>query len=219
MDQNIQLGYLFDPLCGWCYAAAPALKRLADVHGDRLRMMPTGLFVDARPVAAIADHARSNDNRIQDLTGQPFSDAYHQGVMRADGGIFSSQALTRALVALGRIDATLEPRFLHFAQTARYVDGQDTSRADVVAGIAVQVARASGIAMDRSAFLAEITDDPALLAQTDRRLAQGQAMMSTLGIQGIPQLVVTDDSGAHVVNSQTLYAGGDAILAALKNPA
>ncbi len=219
MTPNARLSYLFDPLCGWCYAAAPALKRVAEIHGDRLRLMPTGLFVEPRPVAAIADHASKNDSRIQNLTGQPFTEGYHQGVMRARGGIFSSMALTRALVALGQIDPVLEPRFLHAAQTARYVGGQDTSRADVVAGIALQVARLSHVGVDQAGFLARITDDPALEVETDRRIAEGQALMSTLGIRGVPQLIVTDDRGARAVDGQALYTGGDAVLAALNKPA
>lgn len=219
MTQTLRFTYLFDPLCGWCYASAPALKRVAETHADRLRLMPTGLFVEPRPVAAIADHARKNDGRIQDLTGQRFTEAYHQGVMRAPRGVFSSRALTRALVALGRIDPALEARFLHAAQTGRYVDGKDTSRPDMTAEIAVRVARTSGIEIDLSAFQAEITDDPALEVETDRRIAEGRAMMSTLGIQGIPQLIVTDHRGARVLDSQTLYAGGDAVLAAINEPA
>lgn len=219
MTQHLQFTYLFDPLCGWCYASAPALKRIAEAHTDRLRLLPTGLFVDPRPVAAIADHARRNDGRIQELNGQRFTEAYHQGVMRAPGGIFSSKSLTRALVALGRIDASLEPRFLHAAQEGRYVEGQDTSRAGVVAEIAVGVARNAGVEIQLSAFQAEITDDPALEIETDRRIGEGRALMSTLGIQGIPQLIVTDNRGTRVLDSQTLYAGGDAVLAAISEPA
>jgi putative protein-disulfide isomerase len=219
MTKHLQFTYLFDPLCGWCYASAPALKRIAEIHTDSLRLMPTGLFVDPRPVTAIADHARRNDGRIQELTGQRFTEAYHQGVMRAPGGVFSSQALTRALVALGQIDPALEPRFLHAAQTARYVDGQDTSRAAVVADIAVRVAGDAGVEIDPFAFRAKVADDPAREVETDRRIAEGRATMSRHGVQGIPQLIVTDERGARALDSQILYAGGDAVLAAIGEPA
>lgn len=219
MPNMFHLTYLFDPLCGWCYAAAPALKRLAETHGERLTMMPTGLFVPPRPVSAIADHARSNDGRIQVLTGQPFTEAYHQGVMRAPGGVFSSEALSRALVVLGQIDPALEPLFLHAAQKARYVDGLDTARADVVAGIARQVAGRFGIERDAAAIQAAIEDDPALKDATDRRISEALALMARLGVQGVPQLVVTDRHGARIMDSQTLYSGGDAVLVALEEPA
>ncbi len=210
-----QLTYLFDPLCGWCYAAAPALKRLAETHGAQLTMMPTGLFVPPRPVSAIADHARDNDDRIGALTGQTFTEAYHQGVMRAPDGIFSSLALTRALVMLGQIDRALEPVYMHAAQEARYVDGLDTARAEVAAGIAQQVARRFGIERDAATLEAAIKDDPALEEATDRRIAEALALMQRLSIRGVPQLVVTDGHGTRIVHSQTLYAGGNAVLATL----
>lgn len=219
MTTTTQFIYLFDPLCGWCYAAAPALKRIAETHGDQLRLMPTGLFVGPRPVSQIADHAFTNDSRIQELTGQRFTDTYHQGVMRKPGGIFSSGSLTRALVALGQIDPALEPIFLHTAQMARYVYGQDTSRADVVAGIAAQVARDAGLEVEERALFAEIENGSSLKAETERRINEGRRAMATLGIQGIPQLIVSDERGTRVLDSRALYAGGDAVLAQLSEPA
>ena len=43
--------------------------------------------------------------------------------------------------------------------------------------------------------------------------------MATLGIQGIPQLIVSDERGTRVLDSRALYAGGDAVLAHLSEPA
>jgi putative protein-disulfide isomerase len=46
--------YLFDPLCGWCYAAAPALQYLQGVDAVQVSLAPTGLFAGAgaRPMDA-----------------------------------------------------------------------------------------------------------------------------------------------------------------------
>lgn len=41
---TITVTYLFDPLCGWCYAAAPALKFLQAQEGVEVVLAPTGLF-------------------------------------------------------------------------------------------------------------------------------------------------------------------------------
>ncbi len=215
MTRTLHFTYFFDPLCGWCYAASPALKRLAQTHGERLRMMPMGLFVTPRPVSIIADHARANDDRIAQLTGLPFTDAYHTRVMRAPGGVFTSLPLSRALVLLGRYDPALEPRFLNEAQTARYVEGRDTSRSEIVAEIAVNVMRGSGTELDEAAVIARIEDDPELASETERRIEQAREIMTALGIQGVPQLVVNDDHGSRIVDGRTLYAGGDALIAAL----
>ena len=54
MHQNARITCLFDPLCGWCYGAAPALHRLRDVEGFSVELAPTGLFsgAGARPMDA-----------------------------------------------------------------------------------------------------------------------------------------------------------------------
>ena len=51
---SITVTYLFDPLCGWCYAAAPALNYLQGVEVIEVALAPTGLFAGAgaRPMDA-----------------------------------------------------------------------------------------------------------------------------------------------------------------------
>ena len=72
----MRVTYLFDPLCGWCYGAGPALERLGQLGDVTLELMPTGLFAGegARAMdAQFAAYAWQNDERIARLTGQPFS--------------------------------------------------------------------------------------------------------------------------------------------------
>ena len=67
--------YLFDPLCGWCYGAGPALEKLAQLDGVTVDLAPTGLFAGgaSRPMDKhFAAYAWQNDQRIARLTGQPF---------------------------------------------------------------------------------------------------------------------------------------------------
>jgi protein-disulfide isomerase-like protein with CxxC motif len=54
---------IFDPLCGWCYASAPALGYLAQHYAEKLELMPSGLFSDeGRDITAQwAEYAWSND--------------------------------------------------------------------------------------------------------------------------------------------------------------
>ncbi|HEY1027922.1 MAG TPA: DsbA family protein [Pseudomonas sp.] len=210
--ESLELLYFFDPLCGWCYAGAPALQGLAERHGAALRMMPVGLFMQPRPIAAIAEHAWHNDQRIAELTGQRFSDSYRTQVLLAPQGVFDSTALTRALVALGEHDAALEPRLLHVTQLARYVDGVDTCRADVVAGIAVTVAASAGLALDADDFATRLHDDETLAAITQRRVSDARRAMHNLASTGVPQLLLRVKGHTEVLAGQALYSGADALL-------
>lgn len=216
MNHTIELQYFFDPLCGWCYASAPALNGLAARLPGQLRMMPSGLFFDARPVSSISDHAWRNDQRIQALTRQPFSDAYHRNVLLAPNGVFSSAPTTLALQALGELDAKLEPVFLHAVQIARYVEGQDTAMEENVAKVAVAVAGEHGFQLTVDDFAAKLRNDAKLRARTFERMEAVQDRMDTLGIRGVPQLVAVIDGKPTELNGDILYHGPERLLAALE---
>jgi putative protein-disulfide isomerase len=95
--------YVFDPLCGWCYGASPALETLVAMPGIDLKLAPTGLFAGegARPMdAGFAAYAWSNDQRIARLSGQVFSDAYRQNCLLTPGARFDSGPATVALTSV-----------------------------------------------------------------------------------------------------------------------
>jgi hypothetical protein len=45
MAMDKTLYYLFDPLCGWCYGATPAVAGLLAIPGVSVELLPTGLFL------------------------------------------------------------------------------------------------------------------------------------------------------------------------------
>lgn len=215
MTTDIELHYFFDPLCGWCYASAPAVAGLADKFAGKLRMSPSGLFVGGRPIASIADHAWRNDQRIQSLTGQRFSDEYRQRVLLAANGIFDSGPATFSLTALGELDPMLEARFLHAVQIARYVEGRDTSIIHEVAKVAVQAAAEYGIELAAETFAERLRSDTDLRERALERMEDAQRQMNTLGIRGVPQLVAIVNGAPHALSGEALYHGPARLIAAL----
>ncbi len=215
MTKDMEFRYYFDPLCGWCYASAQALAGLAKTYPDRLSIHPTGLFVGARPVSSIADHAWSNDQRIQKLTGQRFSDAYHQNVLLAPNGVFDSWYLTLALTAIAEMNPSLEPLLLHDLQVARYVEGRDTSRADEVVKIVAEFAAKHNLELDPEKFADRLEKDTALRDRTTGRIEKAQREMQSLGERGVPFLVVLVKGQHHIFSGEVLYHGPDKLMAAV----
>jgi putative protein-disulfide isomerase len=82
-----QLHYLYDPLCGWCYAAAPLLdavtRRLPELP---VRLHGGGLFSGQSITPGLATHIREHDARIARLSGQPFGEPYLQGLLNDPTG-------------------------------------------------------------------------------------------------------------------------------------
>lgn len=211
----LTLTYFYDPLCGWCYASAPALAEVAQRDGIDLRMMPSGLFADAnaRPVASMAQHAWTNDMRIRQMTGQEFTTVYRDRVLMKPDGRFDSGHATRAIILAGDGDARVEAALLHRLQIARYVEGRDTSTLSEVLAITRDVLTALGRSSTGLDPLRH--GDVGLHRRAVDRVAASQREMAALGISGVPQMVATHGDTRHLLPSAALYGGASAIRQAL----
>src|SRR5262245_61600521 len=119
-----KLTYLFDPLCGWCYGASPALRQLAAREDCVVELAPSGLFCgeNARPMnEEFADYAWANDQRIARLTGQQFTPDYRRKVLGDHTSFLDSGPATLALTAVAQIAPPRELDVLRAIQEARYV--------------------------------------------------------------------------------------------------
>jgi len=199
--------YLFDPLCGWCYGASPAIQQLGLHPGVTLALAPTGLFAGAGRVldAAFADYAWSNDQRIAKLTGQRFTDDYRHNVLDRHGSRFDSTATTLALTAVSLSAPLRELETLKALQEARYVQGLDTCDVAVVE----KLLRDQGLATAADRLAAS---DAELLAANAARIQKAQAMMKTFAAQGVPALVVADGSGSRLLRGDALYGSVDSLM-------
>lgn len=216
---TIRLQYLFDPLCGWCYASAPALAGLSATFPSLLELHPSGLFsgAGARPLTPeFGDYAWSNDQRIAGMTGQVFSDAYHENVLHGSGVRFDSEMMSRALTAMQAVAASLEARLLHQLQTARYVDGKDTADVGVVAQIMAACLQQHGRQSSATDLALQLTADTGLAHRTVARIETAQALMAKLGVRGVPQLIVRVGDAVVPISSGALYHGPDLLIAELR---
>jgi len=212
-----KLQYIFDPLCGWCYASAPALACLAQTYPQTLELLPSGLFSGegARPISPqFAAYAWSNDQRIASLTGQTFSEEYHQ--LLNSGGNFDSHSLNCALTACQSIAPDAEAGLLHELQTARYVRGLDTSRSDVVAKISNEYAMNKELEIHFPTHGDPFAAGTELSDITDKRTDSVKQLMHSLGVSGVPLLLVTVAGKTSAISGSDLYGGPASISKALQ---
>ncbi|QUG75244.1 protein-disulfide isomerase [Erwinia sp. E602] len=211
-----KLEYIFDPLCGWCYASAPALDWLAATFSHQLYLLPSGLFAGegARPITPEwAAHAWKNDQRIAQLTGQPFSGQYHHLLL--SGARFDSGALNLALTAFRQISSAAEAGLLHELQAARYVRGEDTARGDVVLKISQAYAAVHHPHLSPSLTADIFAPGSELADLTQQRISGVQRLMRSNGISGVPLLLVTVAGKTHAISGSDLYGGAESINNAL----
>jgi putative protein-disulfide isomerase len=208
----VQIDYLFDPLCGWCYGAGPALEQLARLDDVALTLAPTGLF--AGPAARVMDknfaaYAWQNDQRITRLTGQPFTDTYRTNILGKTGGMFDSAPATLGLVAVGLTEPTRELEALKLLQRARYVDGRDNSSLQVVADVLDDAQFTDAASCVR-------TGDDALITAYRRRIEAARAGMARFAVDGVPALVVGTGAERRRLNGSLLFGRFELLAAQLR---
>lgn len=208
MARATQITYLFDPLCGWCYGASPALEGLAARSEFIVGLAPTGLFAGegARPMDdGFAAYAWANDQRIARLTGQPFSEDYRRKVLADRTRRFDSGPATLALTAVAGVAPARELEALKAIQRARYVDGRDTTDmsvlSDVLHGLSL------GDAAERLA-----APDHDLLVAYRRRIEAARAEMRRFGVDGVPALIVGEGEGRRLVKASVFFGSADDLV-------
>jgi putative protein-disulfide isomerase len=209
MIPHTEVTYLFDPLCGWCYGASPALTALAATPELTVRLAPTGLFSGsgARPMDdGFAAYAWANDQRIERLSGQVFSRAYRDRVLADRSRMFDSGPATLALTAVSLEAPERELETLKAIQMARYVEGSDITSPAVLAGI-VRMIGLDAVA-DRLAV-----PDQTLLDAVQARTSVARQTMLAFGAQGVPTLIVANDDGHRMLRSNTLFGSVESLLA------
>lgn len=208
----MNITYLFNPLCGWCYGARGALERLSRVDGTTIHLSPTGLFAGegARSMdQSFAAYAWQNDQRIARLTGQIFSETYRRQVLGATGAPFDSAPATLAIVAVGLQAPSEEMAALKALQRARYVDGRDNGDMGVVIGILADAGFTE--AADRLRV-----PDQELMAAYRARIASSRADMALFGANGVPALVVGEGNNRRLLPNGALFGGPDMLIAQLQ---
>ncbi|MEE1888908.1 DsbA family protein [Pseudomonas carassii] len=206
---NKTLVYLFDPLCGWCYGAGGPLPQVLESTGLALRLIPTGLFSGSGARAMdddFAAYAWSNDQRIERLTGQVFSERYRDQVLADRLQGFDSGPSTLALSAVNLTSPEREFEALKAIQAARYVDGQDVTRLETLTAVLVN------LGLDTAAE--RLTrPDSALLQANDDRVGQGRALLRRVGGQGVPTFVLHQaDDALQLLPASAIFSDPEAFI-------
>jgi putative protein-disulfide isomerase len=159
-----------------------------------------------------AEYAWSNDQRIASLTGQPFSENYHQLLLT--GTRFDSTFMNRALTMVRDINPAAETGLLHALQHARCV-GARHLEPDVVGDIFQ--AWAGKITSCLSTIrLSWRLDTDKELRRTDGQEDRGsEAPYEPERYQRGAYAAATVNGNEHMISGHALYGGAEKIHATL----
>jgi putative protein-disulfide isomerase len=137
---------VFDALCGWSYAAWPALESIWLAYRDRVafEVVSGGLFVRERiqPIGAITYIPTANKH-ITDLSGAVFGEGYE--ALRSEGSyLLDSTGPAWRFAVLRSLAPDRAVPMAHELQRRHYIDGADLDNLEVYEAVAVQF----GISID-----------------------------------------------------------------------
>ncbi|MDP5238748.1 DsbA family protein [Uliginosibacterium sp. 31-16] len=183
------LHYIFDPLCGWCYAAAPLIEAAREVRGLKLALHGGGMLTGPNRRAITPqwrDYVMPHDRRIAELTGQPFGEAYFEGLLRDTSAVMDSAPPTTAILVAEEI-AGRGLEMAHRVQRAHYLEGRRIAEPEVLIALAIE------LGLDATAFTAawRRLEGPATAAH----IRDSRAWLARAGGQGFPTLALEADDG------------------------
>ena len=195
-SDQVQVFYIGDPMCSWCWGMSPEIEALA-VHcadrGMRFRLVMGGLRAGGGDAwnAAFRDFLRQEWTHIAAQTGQPF------GFRLLERSAFSydTEPACRAVVSarelFGQGQDAIRRELAFFAAVQRkfYVEGEDPKEPVFYHDICM----ATGI--DPEQFEKHFAGPGAVAAtQREFRLAR------QLGVRGFPTVMLQNAAGLHEIS-------------------
>lgn len=179
---TITLHYIYDPYCGWCYAAAPLIAIAAnhpnihlELHGGGMLAGNARLHLDDQ----FRQYILQSDKRIAAMTGQVFGDDYI-AMLHQPNVVMDSTPPQTAILAATKQGKGVE--MLKALQKAHYVSGRQIKQPEVLAEVAQEI----GLNID------QFQKDYAQCAQTetDAHIAQSKQLLGQSGASGFPTLLI-----------------------------
>lgn len=188
----VTLHYILDPLCGWCYAVAPLIQAAHEslpvaFHAGGMMAGP-----NRRPVTPqLRQRVEQHDRRIAQLSGQPFREAYRDGLLCDQSAVFDSEPPITAMLAADEIDGRgLD--LLARMQTAHYVEGRRISDPTVLHALALDIGL-DGFAFD--AAYATQQGEP-----TKAHIRASRELLARVNGAGFPTLVLEREGRYEVMD-------------------
>lgn len=197
---NQQLHYINDPLCGWCYAAAPLISAAAEIPQLNIQLHCGGLWINEhrRPLGkALRDYVKPLDERIQLLTGQPFGERYFNELLLDSSRVLDSEPLIHAMLAVEKAGGSALTMLQRIQQT-HYRDGIWTGSVAVLAELAAE----QHISAEQFIRAKEQVNVVAHMAAT-------QKLMARLGVSGYPNIALQQDDNWQLISLNSFLGKPD----------
>lgn len=209
------LHYYFDPLCGWCYAAAPLIHAAANMNELTVQLHAGGMMSGEKRQSvtpALRQYVIPHDQRIQAVTGQPFGEAYFEGLLRDENAVFDSTPPSLAILAAAALNGEVGVgrsglAMLARLQQAHYVEGLRIADGTVLLKLALELGYES----------AEFAQAMSVQSQTiQAHFTATRRAMSEQRLRGFPSLVLEQAGQLRPLEVSPYLGQAEQFVAALR---
>jgi len=190
--------YVFDPMCGWCYAFGKEMNKLYDkLHTEfDFEVISGGMVVGDRegPVGNFADYILNNYKRVEEYSGIKFGEKYLDQVKNKT--LWSSSIKpSMAIEACKTLNAGHELKFAELIQHAYFFEGNDLRNDSVYILLTKQ------FNINTDAFKNALNSD-----ETIKSMNNGFKTAAYMGITGYPCVIlVWENKYYKVANGYTNF--------------
>jgi putative protein-disulfide isomerase len=187
---TIELLYIHDPMCSWCWAFRPAFASLRErlPRELMLRKVVGGLAPDNdQPMPEeMRAWLKGTWQSIQEtVPGTRFNFAFWENCVPRR----STYNACRAVLAAARISPRSEDPMIEAIQRAYYVEARNPSDVDTLVDLA------SEVGLDRARFATEFSSEA-----VEARLREEIAFARRPPFQGFPSLAIQADTGLYPID-------------------
>ncbi|HKK75016.1 MAG TPA: DsbA family protein [Saprospiraceae bacterium] len=192
MENQLNLVYFYDALCGWCYGFSPVIKDFVAAHGDEfeVEVFSGGMITGERvgPIGEVAGYIKDAYQQVEKASGVAFGEAFLDSILEEGTATFTSIPPAVAMAVFKTIQPEKAVDFATRLQSAIYYDG--IKPADIYSYPPL----AEEFGIDASSFL-EKMKDTVFMEAAFREFAFAERMKIT----GFPTLILHDGTRAILV--------------------
>ena len=201
---DLELIYVGDPMCSWCWGFAPVLERMEEVYDVPLRLVVGGLRpgpaaeeLDDRMEEFLAHHWEA----VAEASGQPFD---HSFLQRRDGWLYDTEVPAIAFVTMRELDQSLALQFHSRLQRAFYAECVDITDPGAYPSLV------SEFDVDSGKFMEMVAS-----GEMKRRAWDDFNEARAMGVSGFPAVLLRDGAEWGIVTKG--FVPADKLLPALSD--
>ena len=194
MSNKPQLVYVFDPMCGWCFAFGNVVEQFQQKYANEFdfSVVTGGMVVgeNQKPLSHMRDYIKSAIPRLEKITGAKFGEKYLNEILEPGTYISSSEKPSFAFVTFKNLQPEKSIAFAHALQKTFFIEGNSLNEDETYKALAKQ------FSINEAAFIKALNSNEA------RKAAFKEFELSrNWGVSGYPAVLLFHNGKGYMVSN------------------